>query len=75
MTKTTDNPTSSVSDPVISEVRRHKREIAEEHGFDVIAMGRALQVRQNGDPRFVTLEGEQGADDQFTTAVDSKDSG
>jgi len=67
--KTIDLP-SSVTDPVISEVRRHKRAIAEEFGFDVIALGRSLQQRQAGDPRFVTLDGEQGADVQGAAAVE-----
>lgn len=45
-----------VADPVIQEVRRHKREIAEEFGCDVVALGRSLQERQRSDPRFTTTE-------------------
>jgi len=59
MMKTIDTP-PSVTDEVISEIRRHKRAIAEQFGFDVVALGRALQKRQEGDPRFVTIEGEGG---------------
>lgn len=47
--KTIDHP-KTVVDPVISEVRRHKKEIAEAFGFDVIALGRSLQRREIGDP-------------------------
>lgn len=39
-------------DEVLSEVRRHKEDIAAQHGFDVIALGRSLQARETGDPRF-----------------------
>ena len=49
----------SVTDPVIQEVRRHKRAIAEEFGFDVVALGRSLQARQARDPRFSMTKGEQ----------------
>lgn len=69
--KMIDTPTP-VSDPVITEVRRHKREIAAAFDFDVIALGRSLQQRQAGDPRFVTTRGEQGVADQPAAAVDSK---
>ena len=58
--------TLSVPDPVISEVRQHKRAIAEKFGLDVIALGRSLQQRQTGDSRFVTLtpnKGESGPRD------------
>ncbi|MCX6866273.1 MAG: hypothetical protein NTV46_08675 [Verrucomicrobia bacterium] len=48
------------SDLVIQEVRRHKQAIAEEFGFDVVALGRSLQERQARDPRFITTKGEQG---------------
>lgn len=41
-----------VVDEVLSEVRRHKHDIAAQHGFDVIALGRSLQAREAGDPRF-----------------------
>jgi hypothetical protein len=61
--KTIDTP-PSVTDEVISEVRRHKRAIAEEFECDVVALGRALQKRQAGDPRFATIEGEQGGAQQ-----------
>jgi hypothetical protein len=49
--KTTDNP-KPVIDPVMAEVRRHKMEIAAAFGFDVVALGRSLQAREVGDPRF-----------------------
>ncbi|MGF1452955.1 MAG: hypothetical protein ACFB21_12880 [Opitutales bacterium] len=39
-------------DPVIKEVRRHKQDIAEAFAFDVVALGRSLQQREAGDPRF-----------------------
>jgi len=52
-----------VSDPVIQEVRRNKISIAEEFGFDVVALGRSLQERQRCDPRFTTTRGESGPDD------------
>lgn len=57
--KTIDTP-ETVVDPVISEVRRHKQEIAEAFGFDVMALGRSLQEREQGDPRFKTPEGGLG---------------
>lgn len=49
--KTIDSP-KIVADPVITEVRRHKQEIAEAFGFDVLAQGRSLQQRETGDSRF-----------------------
>ena len=49
-----------VTDPVIQEVRGHKRAIAEEFGCDVVALGRSLQERQARDPRFTMTKGEQG---------------
>ena len=49
--KTFDLP-KTVIDPVITEVRRHKVEIAEAFGFDVVALGRSLQSREIGDTRF-----------------------
>lgn len=49
--KMIDNP-KTIVDPVIAEVRRHKEEIAAAFGFDVVALGRALQAREAGDPRF-----------------------
>ena len=41
--KTIDSP-RTVVDPVITEVRRHKREIAAAFGFDVMALGRSSQT-------------------------------
>jgi hypothetical protein len=58
--KTSDSP-QSVVDPVITEVRRHKHEIAAAFGFDVMALGRSLQLREAGDPRFKKPEAGQGA--------------
>jgi len=58
--KTIDYPKTTL-DPVITEVRRHKAEIAEAFGFDVLAIGRSLQRREIGDPRFKTPRGEQDA--------------
>lgn len=58
--KTIDQP-KAVADPVITEVRRHKQEIAAAFGFDVMALGRSLQQRESGDPRFKTPEGEGAA--------------
>jgi hypothetical protein len=60
MMKTIDYP-RTVVDPVITEVRRHKQEIAAVFGFDVMALGRSLQQRETGDPRFKTPVGEQAA--------------
>lgn len=51
--KTIDGPKKPV-DQVITEVRRHKQEIGEAFGFDVMALGRSLQQREAGDPRFKT---------------------
>jgi hypothetical protein len=48
--KTIDSP-RTVVDPVITEIRRHKQEIAAAFGFDVTALGRSLQLREKGDPR------------------------
>lgn len=59
--KTIDDP-KTVVDPVIAEVRRHKQEIAESFDFDVMALGRSLQQRETGDPRFVTPGGENGGE-------------
>lgn len=58
--KTIDYPKTMV-DPVITEVRRHKQEIAAAFGFDVMALGRSLQQRETGDPRFKTPGGGQDA--------------
>lgn len=51
--KTIDKP-KRVIDPVITEVHRHKQNIAEAFGFDVVALGRSLQQREANDPRFKT---------------------
>lgn len=69
--KTIDHP-KTVVDPVISEVRRHKKEIAEAFGFDVVALGRSLQRREIGDPRFKTPGGEQGGGGQPATRPESE---
>ena len=68
MMKTIDYP-KSVADSVISEVRRQKQEIAEEYGFDVVALGRSLQEREHGDPRFKTPGGEQDEDSEASPAI------
>lgn len=39
-------------DDVLSEVRRHKHDIAAQYDFDVVALGRSLQAREATDPRF-----------------------
>jgi hypothetical protein len=62
--KTTDYPKTLI-DPVITEVRRHKQEIAEAFGFDVVALGRSLQRRENGDPRFKVPGGEAVVDNRL----------
>jgi hypothetical protein len=72
--KTIDYP-KSVVDPVITEVRRHKQEIAEVFGFDVMALGRSLQQREFGDPRFKTPGGEQGGAGQPATRPELKPEG
>jgi len=69
--KTIDCP-KTVVDPVITEVRRHKQEIAEAFGFDVVALGRSLQRREIGDPRFKVPVGEQGGGGQSATRPESK---
>ena len=69
--KTIDHP-KTVVDPVISEVRRHKQEIAEAFGFDVVALGRSLQRRETGDPRFKTPGREQGGGGHTATRPESK---
>lgn len=61
--KTIDTPTAT-PDEVITEVRRHKVEIAERFGYDVVALGRALQKRKQDDPRFAPIEGEQDGSGQ-----------
>ena len=69
--KTTDYP-KPVIDPVIAEVRRHKQEIAEAFGFDVVALGRSLQRRENGDPRFKVPGGKPDGGGQPATRPKSK---
>jgi len=69
--KTIDYP-NTVVDPVISEIRRHKKEIVEASGFDVKALGRPLQEREHGNPRFKTPGGEQDAGGQSATSPESK---
>ena len=64
--KTIDVP-KTVVDPVITEVRRHKQEIAEAFGFDVMALGRSLQRREAGDCRFKAPGGEQPGTGQPAT--------
>ena len=71
MMKTIDYP-KTVVDPVIAEVRRHKQEIAEAFNYDVMALGRALQEREHGDPRFKTPGGEQGGGGQPATRPESE---
>lgn len=63
--KTIDVPKKSV-DQVITEVRRHKEEIGEAFGFDVVALGRSLQQRETGDPRFKTPGGKPVNESQAT---------
>jgi len=46
--------TTELTDEVLAEVRRHKRDIAKEHGFDVRAIARDLQRRQANHPRLVS---------------------
>lgn len=69
--KTIDTP-ETVVDPVISEVRRHKQEIAEAFGFDVMALGRSLQEREQGDPRFKTPESGLGVTGKSPTCREAE---
>ena len=46
--------TKAPTDVVLAEVRRYKREIAEEHGFDVRELARSLQRRHTGIARLVS---------------------
>jgi len=69
--KTIDSP-KTVVDPVIAEVRRHKSEIAEAFGFDVMALGRSLQRREIGDSRFKNPGGEQDGGGRPATLPESK---
>jgi len=48
----------------MAEVRRHKEEIAATFNYDVVALGRSLQKREAGDPRFVKSTEVQAAKDQ-----------
>jgi hypothetical protein len=50
--KAIENPLP-LADEVISEVRRHKLAIAEQHGFDIDSLLQSLRKREAGDPRFV----------------------
>jgi hypothetical protein len=51
---------AELKDPVIAELHRHKREIAQEHGDDIAALLRDLQERQAHDSRVVAaIKGEQ----------------
>lgn len=71
--KTVDYP-RTVIDPVITEVGRHKQEIAGVFGFDVMALGRSLQCREAGDNRFKTPADEQiGPGQQATPAPGRND--
>tara|TARA_R110002049_G_scaffold85922_1_gene218426 strand:+ start:185 stop:388 length:204 start_codon:yes stop_codon:yes gene_type:complete len=62
---TTIETSAPVIDPVIAEVRRHKREIAAAFDGDVIALGRALQAREAGDPRFAVKPDERDDEGGF----------
>jgi hypothetical protein len=62
----------TVVDPVITEVRRHKQEIAVAFGFDVIALGCSLQKREAGDSRFWTPAGDQAGRGKPATRLESK---
>lgn len=53
------NYPKTVVDTVITEVRRQKQKIAAEFDYDVVALGRSLQLRETGDPRFKTPSGGQ----------------
>jgi len=50
---TIDQP-EKIKDEILAELRRHKEEIAAEHGNDVRALGRDLQERQKDHPRLVS---------------------
>ncbi|RFC50749.1 MAG: hypothetical protein DVB22_001872 [Verrucomicrobia bacterium] len=69
--KTIDS-SKTVVDPVIAELRRHKSEIAEAFGCDVMALGRSLQRREIGDSRFKTPGGEQDGGGRPATLPESK---
>jgi hypothetical protein len=51
--KTIDQP-EKIKDEILAELRRHKEEIAGEHGNDVRSLGRDIQRRQKGHPRLVS---------------------
>ena len=55
--KTIDTPVT-VTDEVMTEVRRHKQAIAEQFNFDVTALGRWLQKRQEEDARFQNVQND-----------------
>jgi hypothetical protein len=57
--KVIDHP-KAVEDPVMTELRRNKLENAAAFDFDVTALGRSLQQREVGDPRFQMPRGEPG---------------
>jgi|GEM_PF-1310325 len=71
MTKTIESR-KTVVDVVIADVRRHKQEIAAAFGFDVVALGRSLQQRETGDPRFKTPGYEKDAAGQPAIHLESK---
>jgi hypothetical protein len=50
--KTIEQP-DTIRDEILAEVRRHKQEIAEKHGFSVRSLAKDLQLRQQGHPRLV----------------------
>ena len=58
-----------VTDPVIQEVRRYKLAIAEEFGFDVVALGRSLQERQTCDPRFIMTKANKSLPTGISSTV------
>jgi len=47
----TNNIVAAPADPVIRELRRAKIALAEKHGFEIAAMVRALQERQQREQR------------------------
>ena len=57
-------PTKAPTDEVLAEVRRHKREIAEQHGFDVRELANSLQRRQAGMAQLVSPPANPTADPQ-----------
>jgi hypothetical protein len=69
--KTIDTPVT-VTDEVMAEVRRHKQAIAEQFNYDVTALGRWLQKRQEEDARFQNAQGNHLSENKSETK--SKDS-